>query len=420
MEAIELMSAGTCNMECQYCFIPKTEEMKNIHKQIIEALKNGTYIELLKEHKDLEYLSLWGTEPTLTLKYFIENIDELFKELPKLKNIQIPSNLLINHMDFVELQKRINNRANLDIQISLDGDENITDKNRKKYATKTIVEHYKELIDNLSTEKLKIYFKATISIDNMKNDLNTLEKVIKWYKFFDDLAEYGKKFNVPGAMPSFVVPGKYTSEDGKIASEFFKKISIINKANKELKLFKHYRQLNNYVMRFMRLVKFHRELPYKSRMFTCSGGDTQNGLDFSGNLHMCHHTFFWDNEKYYNDLDNDRKYILKNNDIINKDDIFNRSRTKYLNRTFHDFMKFKINYIITMVKELALCGQTDEEYLKNDDLCYLLGLFINTSMSCPIENMSCTGSQHVAPVSLIRLLGNGCMQEIIKEAHNDL
>ncbi|MDD5455165.1 MAG: 4Fe-4S cluster-binding domain-containing protein, partial [Candidatus Ratteibacteria bacterium] len=414
-----LMSAGSCNMNCRYCFIPKNKEMDNIHKQVIQSIKDGTYIELLKENKDLECLSLWGTEPTLTLKYFIENVDELFKELPKLNLIKIPSNLLINHMDFVELQKRINGRAKLDIQISLDGGKDITDKNRKEGSTETIIEHYKELIDNLDNKDIKIYFKPTISIDNMEHDLDTLEKLTDWYRLFDDLAEYGKRFNVPGATPTFVVPGEYTSEDGKKACEFFKRITALNKMNKEFKLFKHCKQLNNYVTRFMKLVKFNREL-YKSKMYTCSGGDTQYGLDFNGNLHMCHHTFYWDNETYYNDLDNDRKWILKRNDVISKDDLFNRTRTEYLNRTYHDYMTFRINYIMTMVKELALAGQADKEYLKNDGLGYILGLFLNTCMGCPIENMSHTGSQHLTPVSVIRLLGNGCMQEIIKEAYNDI
>jgi len=426
MKAVELMSAGTCNMDCRYCFIPKNEAMNGIHKRIIGSLKDGTYIEHLKKLDGLEAISLWGTEPTLTLDYFIPNVEAILREIPSVKMIKIPTNLLTNHMSIVELAKKLDGHAKkgfeLNIQVSLDGPANITDKNRKPDATEKIIAHFKELrtglkgFDNL---KIDLYFKPTITIDNIINDLDTIDKVTAWYQFFDELAGGG----VPGATPTFEVPGKYTSEDGKTAYEFFRRISALNRANRKQKLFKHYKQLNNYVIRFMKLLKYNAELQHKYRMYTCSGGDTQCGLDFDGNMHLCHHTFYWDNEDYLSriyesDSDKGRKRMAVRHEV--RKDEFGKSRMLYLNRCYHDFMTFRVNSVMTMTKEMALCGQIDKEYSQSNELCYMLALFLNTSVCCPIQNYVYTGSIHITPVTLIRLLGNGCMQEIIREASNEL
>ncbi len=411
MEAVELMSAGTCNMDCAYCFIPKNETMAGIHKKIIEAMKDGTYLNYLKELKPA-YLSFWGTEPTLTMEYFIP----LVKELPWLKEIKFSTNLLTNHMQIVELAKEVEKLKNckLDVQFSLDGPAYITDKNRHKNATDKIVSHFKEVRERLKNYSfVDMHFKPTITIDNIRNDLDTLDKVIEWYRFFDELAD--EKVYPP--TPTFEVPGNYTSEDGKLAGEFFKRISEVKRLNGKEKFLKYYGETNNYVLRFRKLLNFNRELQYKTRMFTCSGGDTQYGLDFNGNMHICHHTFYYDNPEYFELAYGNSEIKIRGfkNTSFHKDDEFNKSRVMYANRTCHDFITFRINSVVAMLKELALCGQASEDYMHNDDLCYLTGLFLNTVMSCPAENKMNTGSLHIIPVSLVRLLSNGCMKEIVKE-----
>ncbi|MFA5208349.1 MAG: hypothetical protein WC428_06930 [Candidatus Paceibacterota bacterium] len=409
MEAIELMSAGTCNMACSYCFIPKNEEMKKIHNRIIESMKNGTYLNFLKEQKPY-YLSFWGTEPTLTMEYFIP----LVKELIWLKEIKFSTNLLTNHLQIVELAKEVEKLkgCKLNVQFSLDGPASITDKNRHKNATNKIISHYKEVEELLKPYSfVNMCFKPTITIDNMKNDLNTLDKVIEWYKFFDELAD--EKVLPP--TPTFEVPGNYTSEDGKVAGQFFKYISEVKRLNQQERFLKYYTETNGYVMRFKKLLNFNRELQYKFKMFTCSGGDTQYGLDYNGNMHICHHTFFYDSPEYfklaYGDKLHERGF---NNTSFHRDNKYKKSRIMYTNRAYHDFMRFKINTTVTMIKELMICGQVSDDF-RDNDLCYLLALLIHTGFSCPAENKIKTGSLLIPPLSLIRLLGNGCMQKIVKE-----
>jgi hypothetical protein len=66
--AVEMFSAGWCNLQCKYCYIPKTDFLRTVHKNIIEKIKNGSLLEEISKifGEDLESLSHWGTEPTLT------------------------------------------------------------------------------------------------------------------------------------------------------------------------------------------------------------------------------------------------------------------------------------------------------------------------------------------------------------------
>jgi hypothetical protein len=312
-------------------------------------------------------------------------------------------------LGIIELSKELDKYAiKLEVQVSLDGDSNITDKNRHPDSTKYIIEHFQEVYQKCPN--VKFHFKPTISIDNIKNDLDTFEKVLNWFKFFDQLILP----NVPSPTPTFVVPGNYTSEDGKLAAEWFKNLTKVKVLNQQQHILKHYAETNNYVLRFQRLLNFNRELQYKFRTFTCSGGDTQVGLDFNGNAHICHHTFYYDNPDYFNQAFGDAMHKRAfENTSFKIDDEFNKSRVLYTNRAYHYFMRFKINTTSTIIKELMLCGQVSDDF-KDDDLTYILALFIHTAFSCPIENKCRTGSILIPPISLIRLLGNGCIQEIIR------
>ena len=71
LRAAEIMTSGTCPLKCKYCYIPKSETMRDIHKHIEADLESGAFIERLETvyDGDLEHLGFWGTEPLLTLQY---------------------------------------------------------------------------------------------------------------------------------------------------------------------------------------------------------------------------------------------------------------------------------------------------------------------------------------------------------------
>ena len=43
--ATEVISSGWCPLDCDYCYIPKTDEMENMHGDIVEELKTGEWID---------------------------------------------------------------------------------------------------------------------------------------------------------------------------------------------------------------------------------------------------------------------------------------------------------------------------------------------------------------------------------------
>ena len=94
---------------------------------------------------------------------------------------------------------------------------------------------------------------------------------------------------------------------------------------------------------------------------------------------------------------------------------FECARCSYCCRHEPGYVFLSDNDLDAMVKELAAAGQADKAYTEDEDLCVLLGLFLNSGLSCPMENALNTGSVHLQVVSLIRLWSNGAFQEILRQ-----
>ena len=96
-EAAEILTTGWCPLNCRYCYIPKSSVMKELHQQIIERLKKGTFIDALKRiyGQDLTNLGFWGTEPALTLDVIQSWLPKLFQTFPKLKNIDFSTSMIL-------------------------------------------------------------------------------------------------------------------------------------------------------------------------------------------------------------------------------------------------------------------------------------------------------------------------------------
>ena len=168
-------------------------------------------------------------------------------------------------------------------------------------------------------------------------------------------------------------------------------------------------------------------------MFTCSGGDSNIGFD-GEHIHICHRSFYLDRDEYVEsvlempeyqnwDVSHFKRGSIKNIQkyyIVEPEDEMNLARFQYVMRGYHDFWKMKLASTYAMIKELALAGQASKIYLENDKMAEMLALFINTALSCPMENLLNTGSIHIPPISLIRLFGNGAFEIIIDEARKNV
>lgn len=428
LEATEILTTARCPNNCAYCYISKDPVMKDVHQEIIDDLKSGTYISRLKKvyGDKLSTLGLWGTEPTLTLDVIATMLPKLSDTFPRLKEISF-STSMIDYEPIVRFaQATASVGLELKVQVSLDGPAFITDVNRFKGAAEIIPNNLFGLVSLLqdSEAKVEFHWKATLTADNIKEMVGEPAKVDEYFHFFEELntrfdaVNHNKNIQLlKGSFkPTLAAPGKYTSNIGRNFARF-------------LKLVRQKGYKTTYTTRMAKLIEFENELGTNKKMFTCSGGDSNGGI--GRNYHICHRSFYveddrcvdailkqgeesWDYTHYQRGtLDILRKYF-----IVDIDDNAGLTRVFYIMRNYHDFWRFQIGYIRAMVRELALVGQASQEYLKSDSLGTLFALFVSTCLSCPAENILNTGSLHLAPLSLLRMFGNGAFQEILNGVSN--
>jgi len=282
--ASEVLTSGWCPLQCSYCYIPKTKEMKDLHLEIIKELKTRNRIERMKEMKKkygvrLEHLGAWGTEPLLTMRYI--DLREWKKEFPELKTFAYSTSMMLKPVPVIDekVKEAKDLRISIKNQVSLDGPKWITDKNRVGGSTDGIIKNTKWLVEELNKIDFDTYFeisfKATWSIDNIRQMVEHPELIHEVFEFFsnlvNELRKKNKKKNVvirDFAGGTLVVPGKYTSEDGKVLAKFFEYLYKFGYPN-------------NYTYRLMRILDWGKEL-HKVRMFTCSAMDSQFGFDDEG------------------------------------------------------------------------------------------------------------------------------------------
>lgn len=433
MTACEVLTTGWCPLECKYCYIPKNEYMKEMHREIVESLKSGEFLDRLEAvfGDRLEYLGFWGTEPTLTLDILGEKLPEVFERFPKIKELSFSTNMMLDSriiVRFVDKCRKLDRKLLLKVQVSLDGPPWITDENRQGGAAGVMEQKLFEIVHQLNRgnmRQLEVQFrwKPTHSIDNFKAFVGDTKLLHEYKEFFERLNKRfedentNEKVKLLGGSytPTIVVPGKYTTEDGMVFAEYVK---AVHREGFE----------TSYSPRVMRLVRNQLELG-KRRQFSCSGGDSNFGLGKT--IQICHRTFYYDDEKYLSsvleqaDTENWDVSLFRRGtlDFINKwyiidpKDELAKNRFMYVMRGYHDFWRLQMGYTNAMLMELAYAGQIDERYLHDAGLRELFALFLNASMSCPMENLLNTGSIHLQVVSLMRLFGNGAFQEVVRKVN---
>lgn len=425
MEAAEILTTGWCPHNCKYCYIPKNEVMRELHDEIIADLKKGVYIERLKQiyGDGLKTLGFWGTEPTLTLHLIQPMLPQLTRVFPKLNEMSFSTSMITFEpiARFIEALQGYS--VSLKIQVSLDGPSFITDKNRFQGAAEKVPQNLFALVSAIQDQKTKVEFhwKATLTTENIEEMNDDPSKIDEYHQYFENLSkkfdEINRSNNISllkdSYIPTLMVPGNYTSGDGKNFAQF-----LMNLRQKGYK--------TAYSFRLRKLIEFWDELGIKKSMFTCSAGNSNSGM--GNNFHICHRTFYLDESKYVDsvlqqDVENWdvshfragtigllRKYYIIN---VNQDEEIIRLR--YVMRNYHDFWQLQMGYVRSMMMELALAGQADYQYLENGELSTLFALFVSAGLSCPTENILNTGSIHLTPLSLLRMFGNGAFQELLHD-----
>ena len=436
--AMELFSSGWCNLSCKYCYITKMDFLKEVHSGIIEKIKDGSYIKELKEvvGTDLEALSHWGTEPSLTVKLFKKFYEDAIIEFPKLKDIKLSSNFMTSPDNLFQFVTNIlpqTKQLNVDLQVSCDGPPFITDKNRVGGSTQTIINNCLRLTEMLNEVELKhkvsMHLKPTFGEDDIKLT-SDYDKAKEYYLFFEDFMQKWTIANKNNRViiskivdPTIVVPGTYCVEDGKN----FYKLMVNQQELKKLKWNYILPPESNYYHRLSSKINFFREYSTKQKMFTCSAGDSCFALgDVSGAFHMCHAFFYLDHPEYMAGVKKDmggdqladaiscgRMKNVQDTCIFNVNDELQTIKALYRARAYNDFVTHKISTSTALTLELAYAGQISSIY-KNIEMAKMLSYVVQTT-ECPLNCLIITGSILTPTASLLRLFGNGAFELLLKQ-----
>lgn len=430
---IELLTSSMCPNNCKYCYIPKDKSMLSLHNKIRKSLDVMEQIDKIeKTYPDITMLGLWGAEPTTTMDIIVKNLKLIKYKLKKLHSIELTTSMLSNHMIILELWKACSdNDLNLNMQISLDGPAFITDINRSKGSAQKIPENLYELLREANKYKfknnIKITWKATWTIDNIR-EMNTDESKIKmYYSYFQNIRENCdnilKNPNIDirhsSSCPTLMVPGRYTTEDGK---EWAKLTRTIHKIG----------GVTAYDYRILEKIEWLHEM-YKRSMFSCCAGDTALSIGIDNDYHMCHRSLFLNMPEYTDsvlaksnydnwDVSTFNKETLEQfnkNFIVKTDDDYEYTRLKYLMNGFHSHWNTSLSSSIATINELALSNQLNNIYLKDEYLKFIFAFFVNSSIICPMENNMTTGSVFITPLSLYRMHGNGAFIENLRWVLNE-
>lgn len=435
---LDIFFSGRCNMDCKYCYIPKSEYLARFNEQVIESLVSGKLIESLQKVSDPEVITsvgLWGAEPTINYKYVKPFFEQFFKKFTSIKRVDFSTNFLMGATPVIEMIKQLDECTALlpsgkletvEVQISIDGPEWVTDKNRKEGATKVIVRGYKDFVDILSFEykpaninTIEFNFKPTLNADNFREMVQEPHKIIEWFKFGDELFDYYLKRKAPHLLcksPAHITienPGDYSTEDGKVFAEWLKLVYSIDPRKAGIK---HYRQpLFNQQIRSLEKVILHARVPYSMRMYGCSAGNAGITADTLNRIYPCHRAYAL---AHYTPPDklSHRNRLFFQRLSGNLEDEVDAVKVLYQTNGYHNFPHFRIRYCKNAILSLAAIGQVDRIFAEDPNLLEIFALFVAINMCYVGYAVDKTTSINVPNLSFIRLFGNGAFQLLLKKA----
>lgn len=416
---IDFLFSTDCNMACQYCYIKKDKkEMVSYNQKTREKILNGELKQnilnnLKKEHLlEVEGMGLWGAEPTINAEYFYSFLDQMFEIFPNLNHLMFSTNSFLGY-EYVKLFiKAVDNLSkkynkpnfNLHIQFSLDGPPWINEQSRKVGATQKTIDTMYQICDNFIDDfngRLEINIKPTLAFEYMKKMLENHQLLIDYFDFFkkieDTITEKskGKKRLKahPRGFPTLVLPGEYTSEDGKDYARWIKLLWDTELEDR----FSHNQPFR--IINFMnRLID---EWILDERI-TCGSGASSMVLNADGNIISCHQL-----GKYSSyPVEKCQIPIIQAHTTLTGESI---NKVEYVANLLHSYDRNLFSYFEIMVIALAEAGQIEPIYKTNQEARKFLYLFV-TCAFCYASQGEETQESFIFSPSLIRLFGNGAAE----------
>ena len=416
---IDFLFSTDCNMACKYCYIKKDKkEMSSYNLKTREKILNGelkqNVINSLNEKhlNEITSIGLWGAEPSINAKYFYPFLNQMLEIMPNLNHIMFSTNSFLGY-DYIklfieaidELSKKYNkNNFNLRIQFSLDGPDWINDPSRKNGATQRTINTIYSICDNFTDDFngiLELSFKPTTDFNYMKQMVKNEQLLNEYFNFFKEIKENAenkiknknKIFLGLNGYPTLVLPGEYTSEDGKIYAKWIRainKTSIIHSQP-----FRNFDALNRSTDYFELIDRV-----------SCGAGYASMVLNADGDIISCHQLARYSSY----DIEKRQVPIIQAHSTLTGESV---NKVEYNVNLIHYYDKNLFQYFEIMAIALAKAGQIEPIYLTNREARKFLYLFVSCAY-CFAGQGEETQEPFIFSPSLIRLFGNGAAEMLFK------
>lgn len=441
-----LYPTSLCNLNCKYCNIDKNIYLNNIDKELAESFEDENYYfnqikKFFPNIEQLKILETWGGEPFLHMERIYNTLHKIIQHYPYFEGMFSSTNFSYDNWEdkVFDLLEQFNKypyrNFTFQLQLSCDGPQEINDTGRGENVTKKCLQNYNNFIEKLSYKvpanvKLIIAIKPTLSIETL-NILTTKESIINYYKFFEE--EFIDKFfkynsdysnlSIAYPIPNIAQPCPATKEDGINFMNFIKNTREIEAENKEKKYFQYY----------SKITPFDKD----KSCINCKSYNLYGGLCGIGHSHVgflpknlfttCHEGFInYINQYKYIAHENNKN---KNQNYIEYDKYTKEQKNRlclteeqylHFEQQIDNFYKLNTSALLSNtaleIVTLAMANQIEKKYLDFKEATKA-AYFLTTGVGyCLKDNINITGSLILIPLGNIRLLLNGAIDYILKDA----
>lgn len=432
-------SSAKCNLNCKYCNIEKIPEIQKIEQLLEESYKGDYYINQVKKfftnEASLERIEFWGGETSMGLDRVTPLVHQIINNYPYFYEIFFSTNFSYpewnnNIKNFLNIFRQYPNRIfNITLQLSCDGPTYINDFGRGDGVTEKCLNNFNYLIDNIETILptnviLLLALKPTLSMETIEQ-LNTKEKIIEYYKFFEDnfyIKSESKGYNnlkTNISIPNLAVPIAGSYQTGVLFKNFCKMTREIEQQHKKHRIFDFYEKITPFEHDKSKLSSDEYYCTY-----FCGLGSTNIGFLPNNLLSICNEGFtqlITEYTKYLNSEERSKKLINTNTfQSLESKSSLCLTEEEYLKYEKHvkgfginDAKSYKTN-IMLEIMTLALAKQIDKKYLDYNNAAIAADFFCG-HFGCPKDNFNVTGSKTMLSLGELRTFLNGALDYIIYE-----
>lgn len=439
---LSILGAGTCNLACKYCFLCGLKEHKKWDNEIIEAVKDGSYLRTIidifkKTRNDPAYvreIKFWGGESTLHLSLWKEYFPEWMHTFYNITQIGFVSNGTYDPYELADFIRMVNanaeNHIDFNIQISSDGPD-CYQKDWRGVSSDVLFEKAKILLEELGKDFLPNItfiadFKPTFPIEVFNNINKSLDSAMEYWNWWFDHLNYVNSIPMPRCVGQIgMKPGiitmlyNYTQQDGIDLAHSLRVSDMINweklNRNSFVKIDPEYSAnvMSGFYDGWMNITHQNAPLGYCGQVIRewlirpdgivsgCLAGLYNDKFEY------IEHAKKVDYDEYLNTKRVHSSYFFDPLNMTEEEiDRFN-----YRNKVMDDQANnFYVSTAASQLYELALVSQASPIYLSNSEVLIRHAYLLGKKTNCYYNMMRKTGIPYTGTLGLARLYGNGAFQ----------